>query len=113
MPKLNWRSDEVRGFLRRLDSLALIKHWAKRGGGFRARPGTFPRARTDSNNIKHRDPVPGLPKNIYQSNYLDTLTEKDYQGLEVGPAVSLNLHPYVSRCVFLSLSRGSFKTHSL
>ena len=94
--KLNWRSDEVTEVLRALDALVLVSHWTSDG---RPRPGKFPHVRLHSDKVEERDPVRNLPRNFYQTEWLDTLDKYERRELNMSEPVKLSLPPGLLRYV--------------
>ncbi len=94
--KLNWRLSEVTSVLRVLDALALVCHWD--GNGW-PKPGKFPHVRTNSDRLETREPVHNLPRNFYDSDWLNTLDKYECQALNMGKLVELALSSWLLRCV--------------
>lgn len=99
--KLNWRSSEVTTVLRALDALALVSHWTSDGW---PRPGKFPHARIYSDRVENRDPVPNLPRNFYQKDWLNTLDKYELRELNIGQPINLDLPDRLLTCVTSSFS---------
>ena len=80
--KLEWRADMVTKYVRAMDVVHLSTRWT-RGG--RPRKGQFPRIRVAARNKVDTDAqaVPGLPRNFYDSNWLDALSEEERASLQI------------------------------
>jgi hypothetical protein len=99
--KLNWRSNEITNVLRVLDALALVFHWTGNG---RPKPGKFPHVRIDSDRLETpgREAVRNLPRNFYNSNWLETLDKYERQALDMGKPVELAVSSRLLRCVTIA-----------
>lgn len=93
--RIQWRAEEVRGWMQTLDSLDLALRFTN---GARPTPGSFPRPRFDP--LKFDPPrdlqetwstgyVPGLPENFYDKAWLESLPPHDREELKPLPPVSL------------------------
>jgi hypothetical protein len=94
--KLNWRSNEITSVLRVLDALALVFHWTSNG---RPKPGKFPHVQIDSDRLEIREPVRNLPRNFYNSDWLNTLDKYERQALNMGKPIELAISSRLLRCV--------------
>ena len=90
--RLSWRSREVDEWFQHLDALYMSTRYNAEG---RPKRGAFPTYR-QRRNVRPRDevhgaPVPGLPENFYDSDWLASLAEEDRIDLDVQPAISLEI----------------------
>ena len=80
----HWRSDEITIYLRILDLLHLSTKFDLFGT---AAPGNWPRVRVPSQRVVEKRPVGRLPKNFYNQAWLQTLTAKQQEELDMSPSV--------------------------
>lgn len=83
-----WRSQEVTRWLRIIDDLYTVHRFSLDG---RATRGNWVRHRMDSDRVAwDRLPVIGLPENFYDASWLDGLSERERESLEMQPPVNLD-----------------------
>lgn len=82
-----WRSQEVSRWLRVMDLVHLDRRFAADG---RMTRGKLARYRLPSNKVDQTaSPVPMLPKNFYDADWLSSLSAKEMRRLDIQPAVDL------------------------
>lgn len=90
-----WRSQEVTRWLRVIDGLYTIHRFSLDG---RATCGNWVRHRIDSDRVSWDTlPVSGLPENFYDSTWLEGLSERERDSLEVQRPVDLKHSAEVTR----------------
>lgn len=79
---LPWRSHALTEYLRTLDLIHLSTRYTRRG---KPKKGAFPRLRIVKNGLSDRDsePVPGLPRNFYDTKWLKGLPQLAREELRV------------------------------
>lgn len=78
---MEWRSPLIAKWLRVFDCVHLSTRFNKAG---RATKGAFPRHRVSSDRMEHSGtPVKGLPRNFYNSMWLETLEDHEMESLDV------------------------------
>ena len=105
---LYWRSAELTELLMKLDALHMSTHFKSNG---KPKPGRFPEIRKRmTGNSKYVDhdatPVRGLPRNCYDQEWLDGLSDELLTWLAPKPEVDLSLsenaEAYVTSCGLMS-----------
>jgi hypothetical protein len=94
---LSWRSKDpkVITFFRTFDHIHLSDRFNSTG---RAGRGQFPHPRVPSRRKeRHSNPVPGLPENFYDADFLDDLDHFERKALKIQPAIDLTFTPEVQR----------------
>ena len=95
-----WRSDELKTWLRMIDLLACGERWDGRNI---ARPGNSRRLRvvsSRSTRSEGRVAVSGLPENCYNPSWLKTLKGYQRKQLNVAPAIDMTFEEEERACVF-------------
>ncbi|KAF9487500.1 hypothetical protein BDN71DRAFT_1478605 [Pleurotus eryngii] len=88
-----WRSPQVKEWFRTFDALHVATRFTLDD---RAGPGRFPHFRMDSGRVSQRSrPVPGLPKNFYDPNFLRSLDDDEIEKLNPQPDFDLSFSPRV------------------
>ncbi|KIP01374.1 hypothetical protein PHLGIDRAFT_17239, partial [Phlebiopsis gigantea 11061_1 CR5-6] len=78
----HWRSREITIYVRILDLLHLSTKFDK---FLTAASGNWPRVRTPSQDIAQKPPVGRLPRNFYNSDWLETLSDQQIEALSILP----------------------------
>jgi hypothetical protein len=97
---LRWRNPapEIRAWFKTLDALHMSTRFAAND---RPLAGRFPHRRIPSKRMEPVDiPVPKLPRNFYDPNWLETLDEIERDILQIQPAIDLAFSPQISLHVF-------------
>ena len=97
---LRWRNPapEIRAWFKTLDALHMSTRFAAND---RPLAGRFPHRRMPSKRMEPVDtPVPKLPRNFYDPNWLETLDEIECDILQIQPAIDLTFSPQISLYVF-------------
>jgi hypothetical protein len=93
--RLPWRNQSVQPWLRTFDRLHLSTRF---GTDDRATPGQFPHPRVNSRRIEpYAKPVPGLPLNFYDPDWLEPLDKFERKELDIGPNVDLGFSSQILR----------------
>ena len=80
--KPDWRSSDSKNLCDVLDALHRASHFTSDD---RPRPGRFAHPRTASHRLYMGPAPPGLPSNLYKSEYLESLTPDKLDDLNVQP----------------------------
>jgi len=96
--KLEWRSSAGRNLFQILDALQMASHFTADG---RPRPGRFSHARTLSDRVYTGPAPPGLPRNLYDSEFIKGLTPEELDRMNIQPEVDLSVPAEVIRFVYL------------
>lgn len=85
-----WKSPEARRFFRQLDLLHIGDKFDV-GGKHRKAPGNWFRERVPNQGVpgESSNPLPGLPQNFYDPEWLKMQTPERLEWLDVQPAISL------------------------
>lgn len=82
-----WRSKEVSRWLRVMDLVHLDRRFAADG---RTTRGNWTRCRIPSNKVDQTaTPIPMLPSNFYDTDWLSSLTTKEKKRLKMQPGIDL------------------------
>jgi hypothetical protein len=92
-----WRSNELIIWLRMMDLLACGEKWAGRDV---AQQGNSRRLRVHSSHSKHGVAVAGLPKNCYNPDWLNTLSQFEREYLQVKPPYNMQFSEEEQRSLF-------------
>lgn len=92
-----WRSSSpaVIKWFRTFDALHMSTRFTLND---RAGPGRFPRVRFEAHNRveEHAKPVPGLPRNFYNPDFLFSLDKYDREALDIQPDFDLSFSARVN-----------------
>jgi len=94
--KPDWRSSDGENLCEILDALHMASHFTVDD---RPRPGRFSHLRTASNRLYTGPAPPGLPSNLYKSEYVESLTPEEVDDLNVQPKVVLSFPARIMRSV--------------
>ncbi|KAL4260737.1 hypothetical protein AB1N83_008542 [Pleurotus pulmonarius] len=101
-----WRSLEVKQWFRTFDALHMATRFTLDD---RAGPGRFPHIRIESGRVSKKSrPVPGLPRNFYNPDFLRSLNDHDLETLN--PQADFNLS-FSRRVQYIAERFKNVKTH--
>lgn len=93
--QLPWRNPAIRSWFRTFDHLHLSTWF---GTDDRALPGRFPHHRVESRRIETcSNAVCGLPINMYNPDWLETLDPFEVRHLSIQPELNLSFSPEIQR----------------